>query len=256
MLPRKKCLLLLTIIVLIRSSQQHSSGAPSGACIDQLPRHSTIIPQTSVPPYVIIPSASQVRQGDTMNVTIGSPAGAPVPIGGFILQARQIQNPDTIVGKFTSVPDPGITHMTTCSNQNDTVTHSNPQEKPALTFQWQAPTDFLGGIEFRATVAQSYATFWRNVESPLVEVVTRDTVITTTAAPATTTTTSAPPVTSDISSPPVTENRDLIYNGCDDTKLCFGVPQNCVSSGTCKGIVAVLVEGEKYTFELQGTDKP
>lgn len=61
------------------------------ACIDQTPRHETIQPQSSTPPYFIQTSAAQVRQGDILNVTVGSPAEAPLPIGGFIMQARQIQ---------------------------------------------------------------------------------------------------------------------------------------------------------------------
>ncbi|KAM3958035.1 putative ferric-chelate reductase 1 homolog [Aphomia sociella] len=257
MLPRKRSTLLFTILFLIKSSEQHGSGAPPGACIDQLPRHSTIEPQSTVPPYIILTSSSQVRQGDILNVTVGSPAGAPVPIGGFILQARNIQNPDTIVGKFISVPDPEATHIINCRGNNDTVTHSSPNEKPAMTFQWQAPTDFLGGIEFRATVAQTYAMFWRNVESPLVEVVTPDTVITT-LPPISTTAgfTPEPPVIRESKPKPVIQKLDTIYEGCADTKLCFGVPQNCISKGDCKAIVAVFVAGDVYTFEIQGTDNP
>lgn len=49
---------------------------------------------------------------------------------------------------------------------------------------------------------------------------------------------------------------DPIYQGCDDTKLCFGVPQNCIPNGNCKAIVAVFVAGDIYTFEIQGTDNP
>ncbi|KAL0811036.1 hypothetical protein ABMA28_010316 [Loxostege sticticalis] len=257
MLPRKRSTILLTLLVLIKSSEQYGSGAPSVACNDQLPRHSTIQPQTSVPPYVIVPSSSQVRQGDVLNVTVGSPAGAPVPIGGFILQARSIQDQDKIVGKFISVSDPANTRLTTCSTDNDTATHSNPEEKPALSFQWEAPTDFLGGVEFRATVAQSYATFWKNVESPLVEVVTPNTVITTTPPGSTSQpSTQAPPVILESKPTPPSETRDEIYRGCDDTKLCFGVPQNCIARGNCKAIVAIFVAGDIYTFEIQGTDNP
>ncbi|XP_028167383.1 putative defense protein [Ostrinia furnacalis] len=91
MLPRKRSTILLTLLVLIKSSEQYSSGAPAGACNDQMPRHASIQAQSTPPPYVIGPSSSQVRQGDSLNVTVGSPAGAPTPIGGFILQARSIQ---------------------------------------------------------------------------------------------------------------------------------------------------------------------
>lgn len=49
---------------------------------------------------------------------------------------------------------------------------------------------------------------------------------------------------------------DIIYQGCGDTKLCFGVPQNCVPTGTCTAIVAVFVAGDQYTFELQANGNP
>ncbi|XP_063371982.1 putative ferric-chelate reductase 1 homolog isoform X1 [Cydia amplana] len=259
MLPRKRNrgLLALALLLLVQSSEQHGSGAPPGSCLDQLPRHPDIEPQTSVPPYVVVTSSSQVRQGDKLSVTIGSQPGAPVPIGGFILQARQVQNPASIVGKFLTVPDPENTQIISCRGENDTVTHSNPKDKPAQTFLWQAPTDFLGGIEFRATVAQSYATFWKNVESAVVEVVTPDTVVTTTAVPTTTQrTTMAPPVVMESKPRAVPTQLDTIYQGCADTKLCYGVPQNCLNAGNCKAVVAIFVAGDKYTFEIQGTDNP
>ncbi|XP_053620478.1 putative ferric-chelate reductase 1 homolog [Plodia interpunctella] len=258
MLPRKRSTyVLFAVILLIRYSEQHGSGAPSAACIDQLPRHSTIQPQSTIPPYIIVTSSSQVRQGDVLNITIGSPAGAPVPIGGFILQARQIQNPDAIVGRFLKVPDPEATHLTSCSSTNDTVTHSSPEDKPAMTFQWQAPTDFLGGVEFRATVAQTYSMFWKNVESPLVEVVTPDTVITTTPPlPTTTGAAPPPPVILESKPKPATQKLDVIYQGCDDNKLCFGIPDNCIPKGNCDAIVAVFVAGDIYTFELQAAKNP
>ncbi|KAJ8708618.1 hypothetical protein PYW08_010000 [Mythimna loreyi] len=260
MLPRKRNAMLFSVLVLmvIRQTEQYGSGAPSGACIDQTPRHESITAQTSTPPYLILTSSAQVRQGDTLQVTVGSPAGAPLPIGGFILQARQIQNPDIIVGKFVGVPDASLTHVTTCSNPNDTVTHSSPEDKPAMTFTWQAPTDFLGGIGFRATVAQSYATFWKNVESPLVEVVTPETVVSAPAAAAPRPTNAPPPPPVIMESKPKQEAAplDVIYEGCADNKLCFGVPENCISKGDCKAIVAIFVSGDKYTFELQGTGNP
>lgn len=49
---------------------------------------------------------------------------------------------------------------------------------------------------------------------------------------------------------------DPIYQGCADTKLCFGAPENCINTGTCQAIVAIFVAGDTYTFEVQGTDSP
>ncbi|XP_047539509.1 putative ferric-chelate reductase 1 homolog isoform X1 [Vanessa atalanta] len=259
MLRRKRNvkLILITVLSLVNVSHQYGSGAPPLACVDQMPRHSDIQAQTSVPPYAIFTSASQVRQGDVLNVTIGSPFGAPAPIGGFILQARGIQDTEKIVGKFTKVPDPNLAQITNCRGNNDTVTHTNPEEKAPLTFTWQAPDDFLGGIEFRATVAQGYATFWKNVESPLVEVVTPDTVITTSSPSVSTQrTTQGPPVIMESKPKATPTSLDVIYQGCEDTKLCFGIPQNCIPNGNCKVIVAIFVAGDTYTFEIQGINNP
>ncbi|XP_048487412.1 putative ferric-chelate reductase 1 homolog [Plutella xylostella] len=260
MLPRKRALRSLVttclMLLLARPSDQHGSGAPAGACIDQLPRHADIQPQASVPPYIVTTSASQVRQGDTLRVTITSPGGVATPIGGFILQGRSVQNPDTIVGQFTSVPD-DLAQITSCRGDNDTATHTSPDSKPALTFDWLAPTDLLGGVGFRATVAQTYASFWRGVESPVVEVVTTDTVITTPEPPASTERAEpAPPVIMESKPKPVSRVLDPIYQGCADTKLCFGSPQNCVQNGDCKAVVAIFVAGDSYTFEIQGTGNP
>ncbi|XP_039764896.1 putative ferric-chelate reductase 1 homolog isoform X1 [Pararge aegeria] len=259
MLPRKRNmrLMLVALLSLVKYTHQYGSGAPPLACLDQIPRHNGIQAQTSVPPYAIYTSTAQVRQGDTLNVTIGSPFGAPTPIGGFILQAREIQDTNKIVGRFTKIPDPGVAQITSCRGQNDTVTHTSPDEKPPLNFMWQAPKDFLGGVEFRATVAQGYATFWKNVESPLVEVVTPETEIMTTEPSYTTRRPlHGPPVIMENKPTTTPAPFDLIYQGCADTKLCFGVPQNCIQSGNCKAIVAIFVAGDTYTFEIQGSDNP
>ncbi|VVC86911.1 unnamed protein product [Leptidea sinapis] len=84
----------------------------------------TILPQASVPPYAIITSSAQVRQGDALNVTIGSPFTTPLPIGGFILQARSIQDTDKIIGKFTGVPT--VAQIMSCRGDNDT-SYSRPK---------------------------------------------------------------------------------------------------------------------------------
>ncbi|XP_074042422.1 putative ferric-chelate reductase 1 homolog isoform X2 [Leptinotarsa decemlineata] len=53
---------------------------------------------------------------------------------------------------------------------------------------------------------------------------------------------------------PVTEAStefDPFYDGCGDTKLCFGTPVNCDRSKNCKAVVAVTVTGDKYDFEMK-----
>lgn len=45
--------------------------------------------------------------------------------------------------------------------------------------------------------------------------------------------------------------RDPFYNGCNDHKTCFGSPGDCVASADCDAVVAVLVQGSRYQFELK-----
>ncbi|KAI8423800.1 hypothetical protein MSG28_012811 [Choristoneura fumiferana] len=108
-----------------------------------------------------------------------------------------------------------------------------------------------------AWVAQSYAMFWKGVESKVVEVVTPDTVVTQPpTTPTTERSTVVSPVVMESKPKPVPRQLDTIYQGCADTKLCYGVPENCIQTGNCKAIVAIFVAGDKYTFEIQGTGNP
>ena len=56
---------------------------------------------------------------------------------------------EKIVGKFTKVPSSDLAQIKSCRGQNDSVTHTNPEDKQPLTFTWRAPDDFLGGVAFR-----------------------------------------------------------------------------------------------------------
>lgn len=43
----------------------------------------------------------------------------------------------------------------------------------------------------------------------------------------------------------------FIFTGCGSTKLCFGSPDGCTKSKSCKAAVAVTVAGDKFDFELK-----
>lgn len=42
-----------------------------------------------------------------------------------------------------------------------------------------------------------------------------------------------------------------MYEGCGDTKTCFGQPEGCVETKSCRSMVATTVRGERYEFELK-----
>ena len=50
---------------------------------------------------------------------------------------------------------------------------------------------------------------------------------------------------------------EAIYDGCGDTKVCFGIPPNCYSDKSCQILGAVTFDNHNFTFELlaQGKEK-
>lgn len=50
---------------------------------------------------------------------------------------------------------------------------------------------------------------------------------------------------------PKEQFSDPIYNGCGETKTCFGFPDGCVNTKSCQAVTAVMVRGERYEFELK-----
>lgn len=54
-----------------------------------------------------------------------------------------------------------------------------------------------------------------------------------------------------------TENptEDPIYDGCGTTKLCFGIPSNCVSTRNCDLLSTVFNNGGNFEFELLSASK-
>jgi hypothetical protein len=83
-----------------------------------------------------------------------------------------------------------------------------------------------------------------------VRVVERDQVpqsgISTTRRPIQTTTPNFVRATSGLK-----RTEDVIYDGCGDTKTCFGSPENCVATKTCQTFSAVIVKGDRYIFEMK-----
>lgn len=45
--------------------------------------------------------------------------------------------------------------------------------------------------------------------------------------------------------------EDPFYDGCYDTKTCFGAPGDCVNTRDCQAVVAVITHGMRYQFEMK-----
>lgn len=45
--------------------------------------------------------------------------------------------------------------------------------------------------------------------------------------------------------------EDPFYTDCHITKNCFGAPVGCIKTKDCAAVVAVIVQGDEYHFEMQ-----
>ncbi|XP_060081001.1 putative ferric-chelate reductase 1 homolog [Ylistrum balloti] len=142
----------------------YSMGAPSTTCSTMFPVHSGSPAQTTQPPYFFQLSKTTFTPGETLSVNL---VGNGVILRGYQIQARDGNG--NVVGQFTSAAG---ARTITCGLENGALTHSNARNKQGVSFTWQAPTPAVGGIQFIATVVQTYNVFWLNVNSPQITAVT------------------------------------------------------------------------------------
>ncbi|XP_019562157.1 putative ferric-chelate reductase 1 homolog isoform X1 [Aedes albopictus] len=234
------------------------NGAPESVCNTMLPFHGGGIPPlTTASPFRITPVTSVVGSGQQLQVEIES-FPANVVFKGFMIQARNRFPPNEVLGQF-ELTDESAIKLINCGGESNTATHTNTQLKKDLALEWIAPANFKGEVVFNATIAQDYDKFWVGLVSTPVKVVesgqgpTSVVGISTTRQPPTTTT--VPPYVPRATA--ASDSSDPIYQGCGDTKGCFGFPEGCVESRNCRAVVATIVQGERYIFEMKsGYNRP
>lgn len=166
-----------------------------------------------------------------------------------MIVARDIDTGE-YMGDFINLPE--YAKIVECSEGvKNGVTHTNKTDKYNLEFDWEAPVDYEGTIIFNSTFAQDYSTYWVGVESPRVTVDKRSIRVSTPPTPITTFRTTTPPYYSRTVSYAAKDEVDPFYTGCHTTKNCFGAPAGCVKTKDCVAVVAVIVQGDEYHFELQ-----
>ncbi|RLU19579.1 hypothetical protein DMN91_008136 [Ooceraea biroi] len=235
--------LLLLIIGLLAKVLGLPNGAPPEACYDLMPRHSSGSLQSSYPPYQVLPAPGQGR----VRLTLGSPQG--LPYEGFMIIAKDINTGEN-VGDFANLPD-SARYLECTQGTKNGVTHTNTQKKHNLVFDWQAPIDYEGTIIFNSTFAQDYSTYWVGVESAKVAVSKRSIDVLATPPPVITFRTTTPPFYRPTVDYATKNEEDPFYAGCHTTKNCFGAPAGCIKTKDCIAVVAVIVRGDQYIFEMQ-----
>ncbi|XP_013834311.1 uncharacterized protein LOC102167861 [Sus scrofa] len=143
-------------------SSAFSHGASSVACVDMQPKHTPAQPQNPRTHHItILTGSSSYSPGDTVPVAVRSRRD----FLGFLLQARRVSD-HQIVGTFVFTPP--HSKLMTCSEEADTVTHSDKSRKRNLWFEWRAPAQPAGDIRFLLSVVQSYFLYWARIESSVV----------------------------------------------------------------------------------------
>ncbi|XP_015456173.2 reelin domain-containing protein 1 [Pteropus alecto] len=149
-------------LCLASCSSAFSHGASSGACEDMQPKHIQAQPQNPRTHHITIHTSRPFYSpGDTVSVTVRSSRD----FLGFLLQARRTSDGRT-AGSFVFAPL--HSKPMTCSEEADTVTHSDKSRKRNLPFQWKAPARPVGDIRFLLSVVQSYFVYWARIESSIV----------------------------------------------------------------------------------------
>ncbi|XP_016134459.1 putative ferric-chelate reductase 1 [Sinocyclocheilus grahami] len=179
----------------------YGHGRVSEVCGSMMPSHGSNSAQTSTAPFNITADKTTFKEGDQITVLLNNQS--EYQFEGFMLQARRVGS-TTLIGTFT-VTDSSVQLLSCDGVANRAVSHTSDSKKSSIQAKWTAPTSGqLGDIEFRATFAKGFSTFWVGVKSSTV-------------AYNGTGTSSATPNT-----PTVSSNPD-----CGKTKVCFSQPSNC-----------------------------
>ncbi|KAB0803474.1 hypothetical protein PPYR_00444 [Photinus pyralis] len=232
-------MIVVALLLLISTVNALPKGAPTSVCEHLTPKHKGIPAQSGNAPYEI----SAIPQDDHVLVTIKS--NLDYPIGGLVLQARMPSG--KIGGRFQAIEH--NVHTITCDNPDDTITHDDPSPKPLIAVKWTPPQGYEGPVIFNSTIAQNFQTFWIGVRSEPLQIFSGGN------RPSTFKTSTIRTSTSPHYNPQEDTTRhvqfDAFYDGCDETKKCFGAPDGCVSAQNCMVATAITVVGDQYQIELK-----
>lgn len=141
-------MLFVKAVFLLVCATQLSYGFPDGAdslsCQNMLPIHGTSQPQTTPAPFTVTTSVTSVSPGQTLNVFI-TRTNTATALRGFMIEARSAAG--AVVGQF--LPTAGMRVMT-CPPVGAVATHSNPEPRVSITFNWvPPPIGFVGNVFFQ-----------------------------------------------------------------------------------------------------------
>ncbi|XP_066973038.1 putative defense protein 3 [Macrobrachium rosenbergii] len=158
--PNTNAVAIATFILttLFVSSYTHPNYVPNSACSWMSPWHEPYVePQQGKAPYKFKIYHPHVLVNMTVPLCI---IGAE-PFKGLMIQAQDMEG--NAIGYW--ITDSGRIQTLNCTNEGDTVTHSNSNNKQILPIKWRAPEDYEGKVVFKGAIVKSYSTFWTNIAS-------------------------------------------------------------------------------------------
>lgn len=230
--------LLLILALLPPLARGYASGAPKGVCGDMTPRHHADA-QNESSPFEVSFSPKAVRPGQKVKVSLMSPDGRNFK--GFFLQGRRSDN-NEIIGTFAKRDQ---MKLVDCFDQSMSgATHDSKSHKINLDIDWLAPRSYRGEVVFRTTFVEHAKVFWVNVtasENLMVSGTAVEPEI-------------AIDMPQDLATDPPTPFQSM-YDGCYDTKGCFGGPKDCIATRTCLHLVTYEWNNSTLTVEMIGASR-
>ncbi|KAG5674314.1 hypothetical protein PVAND_004291 [Polypedilum vanderplanki] len=231
---KSKIFVIYCVILFIENSLQFSN---SEICSDIVAQNDLNQAQIGRAPISIDVQTGIIARS-TISVTIR--ANENFQFEGFEIQARTQDG--EIIGRFQSSDE---INLVKCYGKIDTVAiHANDNLKTKVQLLWEAPDVNENLIfYFVVTVVESFDKFWIQQRSSLNVILPNNDQL------------PNENLSKDEISIHNDDNEIDIYNGCSETKSCFGIPNFCFRGRNCHTLMTVTFneENDLFTFEFLST---
>ncbi|XP_023332893.1 putative defense protein 3 [Eurytemora carolleeae] len=223
----------ISLLFFIAEVYGYSTGAPEPGCITLEPGHGNPPRDNQENPYHL-----QVKELGTRLEIILKGSGWLIveTFRGFIIQVRQ-NSDDAIIGSF-DINSSSSAQYGACSLPQNTVTHLSSDDKTSVSVIWNSPRNFHGQVYVTASVVQDYNNYWVDFRSDIIDIKK-----TTEPEPE-----PEPEQETEPEPEPETDERakleskikpkHVIYDGCFETKGCFGYPALCEVTEDCQVVAS------------------
>lgn len=159
----------LIITVLLCCYHGYRNGPPLEACGDMFPEGHGVQAQTNQTPFTFTVNATQYRPGDVIKVVFNS--SGDWFMEGALIQMRTLEckGSSPAVGRFSVEQNEDFLQTFDCfSKHASALRHFEHLKIYNRTFYWTAPSEAVGHVYIKATIARNQQLFWTNVTSPLI----------------------------------------------------------------------------------------